>query len=115
MAIDNEQTILRAALPSALDPDVGRRRKADVVVIGAGLAGLVAATRIAASGASVLVLAARADRVGGRLESATHAGHGVDLGGAWIGAEHSRAPALARGLDIATWPAHAAGEPVVGH
>jgi monoamine oxidase len=115
MAVDNEQTILRAALPSALDPDVGRRRSADVVVIGAGLAGLVAATRIAASGASVLVLEARADRVGGRLESVTHAGHGVDLGGAWIGAEHSRAAALARGLGVATWPAHSAGEPVVVH
>src|SRR3954453_24028383 len=115
MAVANEQTILRAALPSALDPKAGRPRSADVVVIGAGLAGLVAATRIAASGASVLVLEARADRVGGRLESAMHAGHGVDLGGAWIGAEHSRAAALARGLGVATWPAHSAGEPVVVH
>src|SRR3954447_3925376 len=112
MAIDNEQTILRAALPSALDPDVGRRRSADVVVVGAGLAGLVAATRIAASGTSVLVLEARADRGGAPLESPTHAGHSVALGGAWIGTEHSRAAALARELDIATWTAHAAGEPV---
>src|SRR4051812_36690732 len=111
MAVDNEQTFLRAALPSALDPDFGRRRSADAVVVGAGLAGLVAAAQIAASGASVLVLEAGADGVGGRLESATHAGHSVDLGGAWIGAEHSRAAALARELDIATWTAYAAGEP----
>jgi monoamine oxidase len=39
----------------------------------------------------------------------------VDLGGAWIGSEHSRAAALARELDIPTWPAHSSGEPVVIH
>src|SRR4051794_3028186 len=113
MAVHDDQTILRAALPSALDPEIGRRLSADVVVIGAGLAGLVAATRVATSGRSVLVLEARADRVGGRLESATHAGHAVDLGGAWIGADHRRAAVLARDLGVATWDAHATGEPVV--
>jgi monoamine oxidase len=108
--------LARRALPNALDPHAGpRRRSADVAVVGAGLAGLVAADRIAASGRSVVVLEARADRVGGRLESSRHGGHAVDLGGAWIGANDMRAKALARTLGIETWPTHSAGEPVVIH
>ena len=47
--------------------------EADVVVIGAGLAGLVAARDLAAAGRTVAVLEAR-DRVGGRLLNA-------DIGG----------------------------------
>src|SRR4051812_48761399 len=110
MAVEDQQATLRAALPSALDPPATPRRAVDVVVIGAGLAGLVAADRVAAAGQSAIVLEAREDRVGGRLESATHSGHAVDLGGAWIGADHGRAAALAHELGVATWPAHAEGE-----
>jgi monoamine oxidase len=92
-----------------------RRRQADVVVIGAGMAGLAAAQRVAAAGRSVIVLEARADRVGGRVESAVHGGHAVDLGGAWIGAGHTRAAGLAGELSIPTWRTHHEGEPVVIH
>jgi monoamine oxidase len=92
-----------------------RRRSAEVVVIGAGLAGLVAARRVLDAGRSVVVLEARPDRVGGRLESAWHGDHAVDLGGAWIGAGHGRASALASELGIPTWPSHHDGAPVVIH
>ena len=84
-----------------------------MVVVGAGLAGLAAASRVAAAGRSVVVLEARPDRVGGRVESAWHEGRAVDLGGAWIGADHSRAMALAEELGVATWAAQAEGSPVV--
>jgi monoamine oxidase len=116
MTLDHASGLAARILPTPLDPPIGaRRRTADVAVVGAGLAGLVAADRIAASGRSVVVLEARGDRVGGRLESARHQGHAVDLGGAWIGAGDARAAALARELDVDTWPTYCAGEPVVIH
>ncbi|MEA2468979.1 MAG: monoamine oxidase [Thermoleophilaceae bacterium] len=116
MQTDDHPITLGPLLPAARDAAGGRRRRsADVVVVGAGLAGLVAARRVADAGRSVVVLEARADRVGGRLESARHAGHAVDLGGAWIGAGHGRAAGLARELDVPTWPSHHAGAPVVIH
>jgi monoamine oxidase len=62
----------------------------DVVVLGAGLAGLSAAPDLAAGGADVVVLAARG-RAGGRVEQTTLAdGRLVQLGGEVIGS-HQRA------------------------
>ena len=57
----------------------------DVVVVGAGIAGLTAARRLQQEGRSVVVLEAR-DRVGGRTLNHTFAdGTVVELGGQWVG------------------------------
>ncbi|HEY3652886.1 MAG TPA: FAD-dependent oxidoreductase, partial [Streptosporangiaceae bacterium] len=59
------------------------RADADVVVIGAGFAGLVAARELGRAGLGVLVLEAR-DRVGGRTWTDRRLGHDLELGGTWV-------------------------------
>jgi monoamine oxidase len=62
-------------------------RDVDVIVVGAGVAGLVAADRLVAAGRTVRVLEAR-DRVGGRTRSVEVPGHPgvvIDEGGQWVG------------------------------
>jgi monoamine oxidase/putrescine oxidase len=61
----------------------------DVIVAGAGLAGLAAARDLALGGADVLVLEAR-DRVGGRVEQVSvDDGRPVQLGGELVGNGHA--------------------------
>jgi monoamine oxidase len=61
----------------------------DVVVLGAGLAGLTAARTLAAAGTDVQVLEAR-DRVGGRVEQVDFdEGRPVQLGGELVGEVHT--------------------------
>ncbi|MBY0256374.1 NAD(P)/FAD-dependent oxidoreductase [Methylobacterium sp.] len=55
----------------------------EVVVVGAGAAGIGAARALTARGIRVAVLEAR-DRVGGRLVTVSLRGHAVDLGGHWL-------------------------------
>lgn len=68
-----------------------RTSPVDVVIIGAGIAGLLAAHRIVDAGREVMVLEAR-DRIGGRCRSLEAGGVGVDLGAAWHWKEHERVP-----------------------
>jgi monoamine oxidase len=76
---------------------------ADVVVVGAGLAGLVAARDLVAGGADVTVLEAR-DRVGGRTLTLPAAdGTPIDHGGQWIGPTQDRIAALAQTLGVTTF------------
>jgi monoamine oxidase len=75
-----------------------------VVVVGAGLAGLVAADRLAAAGADVTVLEAR-DRVGGRVHGIEVApGAWVDAGAAYLGDRHTALLDLLADLGLKTVP-----------
>ncbi len=76
----------------------------DVIVIGAGLAGLRAATDLVAGGRDVLVLEAR-DRVGGRVWShALEHGQWCERGAEFIDTAHTEVLALADRLGIARTP-----------
>ncbi|WP_400994799.1 flavin monoamine oxidase family protein [Agromyces sp. GXQ0307] len=55
----------------------------DVLVLGAGFAGLTAARELSQRGLSVRVLEAR-DRIGGRTWYAEGLGRGLELGGTWV-------------------------------
>ena len=68
---------------------MNERASHDVVVIGAGLAGLNAASLLEAEGVDVLVLEAQA-RVGGRIHSMRQLGRNAEAGGTYIGAGYTR-------------------------
>ncbi|RMZ77869.1 hypothetical protein DV738_g4098, partial [Chaetothyriales sp. CBS 135597] len=71
-------------IPYSLQRDASHAQWVDVVIIGAGLAGLSAAERIKNAGHSYAILEAR-DRVGGKLWSHTMPGKGgiSEYGAAW--------------------------------
>ena len=58
-----------------------------VVVVGAGIAGLAAASSLRRAGVETVILEARS-RIGGRLHTVDLAGTPVDLGGSWIHHPH---------------------------
>lgn len=71
-----------------------------VIVVGAGLAGVVAAKRLAGEGLDVIVLEAR-DRVGGRVWSHRFPnGEVVELGGEWISTSQTPVIDLAAELGL---------------
>jgi monoamine oxidase len=87
--------------------------EADVAIVGAGLAGLVAARQLAAAGVRPLVVEAR-DRVGGRvLNEEIGDGKVVEVGGQWIGPTQDRIAALAAELGVGTFPTYDAGRHVI--
>ena len=99
-----------AALPGIAPGATPRPpRKADVIVVGAGLAGLSAARELVRKGRSVVVLEAR-DRVGGRtLNHDLGKGQVVEIGGQWVGPTQDRIVALAKQVGIGTFKTYNEG------
>ncbi len=81
----------------------------DVAVVGGGIAGLVAASRLVRSGFRCVVLESR-DRVGGRLLTHASTAGRFDLGATWFWPGESRVAALADELDVGTHAHHLAGD-----
>jgi monoamine oxidase len=87
--------------------------EADVAIVGAGLAGLVAARQLVAVGKQPLVVEAR-ERVGGRLlNEEIGDGKVVEVGGQWIGPTQERLAALAAELGVGTFPTHDEGRHLI--
>jgi monoamine oxidase len=86
-SISHETSATRAGANSA------ELTSADIIVVGAGFSGLVAAKAIHAAGKQVILLEAR-DRVGGRVAAGQIAGITVDRGGMWA------SPAQRRLIDL---------------
>ena len=80
----------------------------DVLVVGAGLAGLSCARDLAAGGADVVVLEAR-DRVGGRVEQLRiDEGRPIQLGGEVVGLFHTAYLGLVEELGLTLQPSYVA-------
>jgi monoamine oxidase len=81
----------------------------DVIVVGAGLAGLTAASRLERAGCAVVMLEAR-DRVGGRvLNAQLDDGLVIDVGGQFVGPTQRHVLGIAAELGVPTCPIFTAG------
>ncbi|MFT4229681.1 MAG: FAD-dependent oxidoreductase, partial [Microbacterium sp.] len=80
----------------------------DVVVVGAGVAGLTAANDLKRAGLSVAVLEAR-DRVGGRLWTDVIDGAMLEIGGQWVSPEQDALKETIAELGLETYRRHREG------
>jgi monoamine oxidase len=101
-----------AAEPSSAAASSTFPKKADVIVVGAGLAGLSAARAIVAAGRSAIVLEAR-ERVGGRTWNRPITGGSyIDAGAEFVGPTQDRIKALAQAVGVQTFPTYNTGNNV---
>jgi monoamine oxidase len=84
----------------------------DVVVVGAGLAGLTVADAVHAAGASVAVIEAR-PTIGGRIKTLVDGDARFDLGATWHWSNQAAVRTLASDLGLEAFPQFRAGSAVV--
>lgn len=87
------------------------RLNRDVVIIGAGVTGLTAATQLRSAGLSVVVIEAR-DRVGGRLWTDHVDGQLFELGGQWVSPDQTALLETLDELGLSTYSRYREGENV---
>ncbi|NYF17732.1 putrescine oxidase [Microbacterium sp. AK009] len=83
----------------------------DVVVVGAGAAGLTAANELRKAGLSVAVLEAR-DRVGGRLHTDVIDGAMLEVGGQWVSPDQEALIETLEDLGLETYSRYREGDSV---
>ncbi len=83
----------------------------DVVIVGAGAAGLTAANDLRRAGLSVAVLEAR-DRVGGRLWTDVIDGAMLEIGGQWVSPDQDALKETLEELGLSTYSRYREGESV---
>lgn len=88
-----------------------RAIETEVAVVGAGIAGLTAASTLAKEGTDVVVLEAR-DRVGGRTWNIEIGGEANELGGQWVAPYQSAMHSMLEELGIELFPSYREGEHV---
>src|SRR5215207_2311552 len=100
------------ALPGVSLAKAKPRRKVQVAVIGAGLAGLTTARQLAADGASVCLLEAN-DVVGGRTRNEKLSGGVIsEIGGQYVGPTQDRLMTLAKAVGVGTFKTYNEGSNV---
>ncbi|WP_372621116.1 flavin monoamine oxidase family protein [Falsiroseomonas sp.] len=107
---------LAPAVPAFAQPRIARR-DARIAVVGAGLAGLVAAHRLVAAGAEAVTVYEANARLGGRMFSLRdQLGPGTvcELGGSFINSEHADMLALAREFELPLEDGEAGGAGLLG-